>query len=464
MTAPQPQSASRRSMRATASLLLLASAMGLTGCATMDMPFIKPVAEDSRRNPVVQIVGLWQPGEGRDPEGMPCRGFAGQLIFLGNRKGIPVKVDGDVKVFVFDDQGTAEEQVKPLHEFAFDSGAWERHLQVGTVGPSYHLFVPYTRRGTHEANCTLRVRYTSEDGNEVYSDAVEITLKGKKGAGSDVPQVQILNSGNGGVMPASHSEGPRTTSIALPAAPGTAGDTTKAGQSAHIQRVLSEFVAEQAEKDWQQPELNAPQSSTQGQRIRWRSSTNASQAESTNPMFATAAASPTATRSNASTASSARHSGLAETAETATSPVGFSSSGRNSSLHDSRSGRPGTPSSGRLTAATPRSSGSARTAQRPPQNYLSDHPLANVDTEPAASATSSATAERRLQRRHPLSDELQFSQQASPHSTPVRHGASIDPELSDAPRWQRDAEPLRPSASRRAEADTTGQTSQVWRR
>jgi hypothetical protein len=150
-----------------------------TGCATLDIPWLDRVPEASAKNPVVQILCLWEPSEGRDPQGMSCRGFAGQLLFLGNKGGTPVKVDGEVVVSVFDDFGTPEEQALPLHQYRFDSGAWSQHLAVNTMGPTYHVFIPYPRSGNYEANCVVHVKLTPTEGPVITSNLSRIHVKGK---------------------------------------------------------------------------------------------------------------------------------------------------------------------------------------------------------------------------------------------------------------------------------------------
>ncbi len=150
-----------------------------SGCATLDLPFAQRMPQASAKNPVVQVVCMWEASEGRDPEGAPCRGFAGQILFLGNKGGTPVAVEGEVIVYVFDDIGTEAEQAVPIHQFRFDAKAWNRHMKVGTLGPSYHCFIPYTRRGSHEANCTLRLRFTPTEGQPLTSDASHLTLEGR---------------------------------------------------------------------------------------------------------------------------------------------------------------------------------------------------------------------------------------------------------------------------------------------
>lgn len=161
--------------------MLLAATLFSAGCASAPkVPFVKQAPKANRQNPVVQIVGMWDVAEGRDPDGKRCRGFAGQILFLGNRKGTPVEVDGEVMIYVFDDVGTPEEQAKPIHQFRFDNRAWNQHLKSGSMGPSYHCFIPYTRPGNHEANCTIRMKLTPSDNTPVVtSESAHMALRGK---------------------------------------------------------------------------------------------------------------------------------------------------------------------------------------------------------------------------------------------------------------------------------------------
>src|SRR6188474_3099040 len=76
------------------------------------------------KNPVSEVVSVWQPGEGTDGDGKMTRGFVGQLYFFTANNPSPVVVDGTVRVYLFDDQGTPEEQIKPIHQFDFSPEAW----------------------------------------------------------------------------------------------------------------------------------------------------------------------------------------------------------------------------------------------------------------------------------------------------------------------------------------------------
>jgi len=173
--------------------LALLIATSTIGCASIKLPFGNSrIQSASSTNPVVQIVSIWQPSEGRDPDGLPCRGFAGQILFLANRGTLPVKVGGKVRIYVFDDQGSSDEQSRPLHQFDFDSESWNVHLLNSVLGPSYHVFIPYTRKGNYETTCALRIRFETDYGMPVFSDLVSVALSGKKNQKED--EIEVASS------------------------------------------------------------------------------------------------------------------------------------------------------------------------------------------------------------------------------------------------------------------------------
>jgi hypothetical protein len=176
--------------------LLLSIAMGvlflisgISGCAAKRIwssgsdEFEKADAD----NPVAKIICLWQPTEGRGLDNLPGRGFAGQIVFLTQGSPTPVSVDGNVRIFLFDDQGSIQEQQRPIHQFDFVDGAWQAHLHKTAWGPSYQLFIPYVRKGHHEAKCELRVRFQPKSGPAVLSEPATVTLAGRSSAEDSPP-------------------------------------------------------------------------------------------------------------------------------------------------------------------------------------------------------------------------------------------------------------------------------------
>ena len=139
----------------------------------------KKTLHATAQNPAVEIVCMWQPAQGRGPNGLPVRGLAGQLMFFTRREPTPVIVDGDVRIYLFDNRGTAEQQAKPIHQQDHPAAQWQAYLQNGNVGPSYHLFVPYVPGGHYQVECTVQARFTPrEPGRAVYSELASVTLPG----------------------------------------------------------------------------------------------------------------------------------------------------------------------------------------------------------------------------------------------------------------------------------------------
>ncbi|HCS55137.1 hypothetical protein [Rubinisphaera sp.] len=150
-----------------------------SGCAAVNMSALTFWAADEPAETVSNIMGLWQPGEGRDPQGMPARGFAGQVFFFTHGNEAPVKVTGSVKVYVFDDQGTPEEQRKPIHIYEFDEGSWNAYCTKTNIGYAYQVFIPYPKPGDHRAVCSLRVKHTAKSAEVTLSDPADILLNGR---------------------------------------------------------------------------------------------------------------------------------------------------------------------------------------------------------------------------------------------------------------------------------------------
>ncbi len=162
-------------------LMIVLLSVLLTGCASIDLTnwdwktkhkFATP------KKPVYEIVALWEPSEGKGVDGMPTRGFAGQLLFFQHNNPSPVYVKGDVMIHLFDDQGDIKDQTKPIHQYKFEEGAWQVHAVESTLGPGYQVFIPYVRKGRDQAECALRVQLTQPGTSDIYSRMVSVKLEG----------------------------------------------------------------------------------------------------------------------------------------------------------------------------------------------------------------------------------------------------------------------------------------------
>ena len=178
---------------------LCLAGFGLTGCATSSLLKLGGEKDETvwatPEQPPIRMIAMWEPAEGHGVDGMPTRGFAGQILFVGTEKS-SLAVKGDVAVYVFDDVGSAEEQSKPIHRFDFSSEAWDLHRHKGSLGTTYNVFIPYTRKDwIYQAQCSLLIRYKTEKG-DLNSEMVAVTLPGprvpetmREAAGQEKPPV-----------------------------------------------------------------------------------------------------------------------------------------------------------------------------------------------------------------------------------------------------------------------------------
>jgi hypothetical protein len=163
----------------------------LTGCTSLtNYIAIRNTPVASKENPVIDVGCFWQQGEGRDERGMPCRGFCGQIMFqtVGSKQ--PAIVNGSVAVYVFDDVGSVEEQGKPFKVYEFNQAEWSTFAHRTNLGMTYQLFIPYTRPGGREAECSLRVKYTPAGSTQpMYSHPASIALRGTSAANDAVASI-----------------------------------------------------------------------------------------------------------------------------------------------------------------------------------------------------------------------------------------------------------------------------------
>ncbi len=352
--------------------------LNFVGCATLQFPWEKSVPHASSRNPVVQIVCLWEPSEGKDPEGKSCRGFAGQIIFLGNKGGTPVAVSGLVRVKEFDQFSGSADDAQPFHQFDFDKKSWDTHMHQGTLGPTYNVFIPYMRKGNHDAHCELLVEFTPADrGPPVMSTVTPLLLRGKYTAKETAAAKESASMIQHAPQLAS-DQSARTTTISLD---GRGAVTERSARSSTEEEAMSARLSrmEQIMQDFAAQKAATPAA----------------------PVTSAAAPVPTGTRFSLN----GRKTTADEVVQTAVANV----------VTDDTHGQ--------TTARIP--------AQGRPRNYLSNHPLAFEDS-PAETNPNVNVARHR----HPLADEPAFAKNSVPQHRETPPATLVVPEeLSDAPVW-----------------------------
>lgn len=167
-------------------LSLCLAVLFLTGCTSGFVQTSKTVLKSPMKlvtsrsaKPVAKILCLWEASEGQGLDELPSRGFAGQIMFFTYGAPSPMKVDGTVRIYQYADFDAEEVDPTPIHNFKFDSTAWNAHRSEGTLGHSYNVFLPYVLKHKGLARCALRVEFEDANGQITSAPITEVVLPSK---------------------------------------------------------------------------------------------------------------------------------------------------------------------------------------------------------------------------------------------------------------------------------------------
>lgn len=160
---------------AATSLILFSS----IGCTSLTVPHIEESQTATINARPARCLCLWQPVNAENDAGQPVRGFGGQVYFFAAGSEEPIEVDGAVRVFVFDDIGTPEQQARPKDVQDYDPLVWKSFLQKSQFGSNYAVFIPYANGSMSESVCSLRLRLNLPDGSQIFSDMATVKLAGE---------------------------------------------------------------------------------------------------------------------------------------------------------------------------------------------------------------------------------------------------------------------------------------------
>lgn len=188
---PLPQSfhqggGSRKVARGVALLLLVLVAC--TGCSTgkSKWKFAKlhrpeflggePVVPD----PEVpsRLVATWTDTV-LNKVGQPSqRGFGGRLIFFKEDSQDPVRVDGQLVIYAFDETDRAPHETQPSRRYIFPREEFARHESPSKVGASYSVWLPWDDVGGPQKKISLIARFEPEGGAILLGEQTRHLLPG----------------------------------------------------------------------------------------------------------------------------------------------------------------------------------------------------------------------------------------------------------------------------------------------
>ncbi len=153
----------------------------MAGCSQFDLKKRIPwkLDDEDYVAPPERLVAMWSDTVLHQGGGPAIRGFGGRLMFHGRDEGRPVKVNGKLIVYAFDEGRENQENFKPDRKFVFTAEQFANHYSKSDLGHSYSVWIPWDKVGGPQKQISLIARLISEDGSVVVSEQARQILPGR---------------------------------------------------------------------------------------------------------------------------------------------------------------------------------------------------------------------------------------------------------------------------------------------
>jgi hypothetical protein len=169
-------------------VFLLALSAMLAGCSSLEMnkPTFRWPWQDQEEPPraPTKVVVMWTDAVLHQPGQPPRRGFGGRLMFYNEESKHPIKVDGALVIYAFEETGKPAKSVKPDRKYVFTREQLPAHHSKSSLGHSYSVWLPWDEAGGEQKEISLIVRFVPESGPVVLSEQTKHILPGAKPHGA----------------------------------------------------------------------------------------------------------------------------------------------------------------------------------------------------------------------------------------------------------------------------------------
>lgn len=152
-----------------------------------------------------RIVSTWTDTVLQKTGKSPQRGFGGRLLFFTNESEDPVRVDGQLVVYAFDETDREPHETHPTRKYVFPREEFARHESESQLGPSYSVWLPWDEVGGELKQISLIARFEPHEANVVMGEQTRHLLPG---ISKKDPEHLVKQSGVGPVEIAQHTERP----------------------------------------------------------------------------------------------------------------------------------------------------------------------------------------------------------------------------------------------------------------
>jgi hypothetical protein len=165
------------------------------------------------------------------------RGFGGKLVFFKRDSEEPVRVDGQLVIYAFDESDREPHETHPSRKYVFPREEFVRHESESQLGPAYSVWLPWDEVGGNMKQISLIARFEPHGGPTVLGEQTKHLLPG---VSRENPEM-LVSPGVSKVDMAQHTE------------------RTKVQQ---VRQLSAEFPVEAIEAPKTEPRLDTPTSTT----------------------------------------------------------------------------------------------------------------------------------------------------------------------------------------------------------
>jgi hypothetical protein len=145
-----------------------------------------------------RVIALWTDTVLTRTNTPPVRGFGGRLMFYEGKKESPIKVEGTLVVYAFDETGRDPDSARPDRKYVFTPEQFPAHYSKSKIGHSYSVWIPWDEVGGIQKDITLIVRFEAKNSSPIVGEQHRMLLPGmtppRAGENGTLPPGAIANA------------------------------------------------------------------------------------------------------------------------------------------------------------------------------------------------------------------------------------------------------------------------------
>jgi hypothetical protein len=171
-------------------LTCLAVSSGLVGCATTKKSWKYAKGGDYKRAvglksdkplpPAIptRVVSTWAETVLQQTGKTPQRGFGGRFLFFKAGSEDPIRVDGQLVVYAWDETDREKHDTHPTRKYVFPREEFARHESESQLGSSYSIWLPWDEVGGKMKQISLIAKFEPHEGTYVMGEQTKHLLPG----------------------------------------------------------------------------------------------------------------------------------------------------------------------------------------------------------------------------------------------------------------------------------------------